>query len=330
MRSLKYKKIACCVSTLLLCLFSLSCKQKEYSQHSFFAMDTFVFVEADTTLKTLENAQNEVLRIEALMSKTDKQSEIYKLNKYGSGELSDDTLAVVEKSLKLAEDTSQAFSPALGLLVSLWNITGENPCVPSEEQIKDIVEKCNYKDLALKGNTAFITNISIDLGAVAKGYAAQKAIEALRQEGVQNAMLSLGGNVAVCGSSQKNLEKSIEGWNVGIRNPKNTDEILGYVVIKDKVCAVSGAYERFFEKDGIKYHHILDRFSGYPAQSDLCSAAVISEDGAVADGLSTAFFVMGLEKSMEFYKKGLYDFEAVFIDHQNNVYTTDNIEFKKT
>ncbi len=314
---------------LLSVIFVCGCSRKaDYNQINFFAMDTFCVISAQNADDALlQEAKKAVENTENLMSRTNPESEIYALNNVGFCELSRETEYVLKKAVELAEKTNEAFSPALGSLTSLWNITSDNPRVPDETEIKKALLKCDYKNIVFENQKAVVSDVRLDLGGIAKGYAAQIAIESLKNNGVQNALVSLGGNVAVCGSSQNSVENGSVGWKVGIRNPFDTDSVLGYVVMTEGVCAVSGDYERFFVEDGIKYHHIFDRFTGFPAQSSLSSVAVISQDGALADALTTAFFVMGEEKAREFYEEEIYSFEAVFVDNNGNVSTTDNIEF---
>ena len=172
--------------------------------------------------------------------------------------------------------------------------------------------------------------MKIDLGGVAKGYALYKASEYLSEEAMGKAVgadfcISLGGNVAVSGSSKIRKESGQKGWKVGITNPFDKSETLGSLVLVHGFVSVSGAYERFFEKDGRIYHHIFDSKTGYPSESDLASAAVISDDGLEADALSTALFVMGKDRAIEFYKSGIYDFEMLLVTETGEVLVSGGI-----
>jgi len=152
----------------------------------------------------------------------------------------------------------------------------------------------------------------------------------MKQNGVTDGMASFGGNVSVTGSSKANKEKGVQGWNVGIKNPDDEGGILGYFTLQDKTVAVSGDYERYFELDGKRYHHIFDVKTGYPAKSGLRSAAVICSDGLSADALSTALFVMGLDKASEFYKSSGLDFEALLVTDDARIFITPGIAGKFT
>ena len=170
--------------------------------------------------------------------------------------------------------------------------------------------------------------VDIDLGGIAKGYALEKAKNVLEDSGEENFCISFGGNVAVSGSSEGNIRNGKKGWNVGVTNPFNKEEILGSLLMDDGIVSVSGSYERFFEKDGKIYHHIFDSQTGYPSSSDLVSAVVITDDGALADALSTALFVMGKDDAIEFYNEKIYDFEMILVAQDGNVYVSGGIEEK--
>ncbi len=317
------RKTAC----LLLLIFPLvlcACSETEYKRSDFFTMDTYAFVVADTDdEKVLSDVKNEVLRIEKILSATYEGSEIQNVFSENT-EISDETKMLLEKADGISRNTNGFFDYTLGQLIKLWDINDEKNEVPDNEKIIEALSDCGYENIFFSDGEIISQNrnILIDLGAIAKGYAGQKVCEMLKERGVENAAVSLGGNITVIGASNE----ADGGWDVGIKNPfDDSSEIVGTVFVSDKTVSVSGSYERFFEKDGVKYNHIFDRRTGYPSDSDLSSVAVICEDGALADALSTALFVMGYEKALEFYSSEIYQFEAVFCKNDGTVYVTDGI-----
>ncbi len=301
-----------------------------YTNDTFFAMNTVV-----TTVVSDEIGENPTEKIiaeyENSLSRTKSDSEICRLNNGQKVQLSEETVKIIEKSLQLARDTDFAFNPCMGTLTELWDITSGKNIVPSEDKIKEALSKCDASLVTVKdGKVTIPDGLNIDLGGVAKGYALERASENLSEIAMGKAVgadfcISLGGNVSVSGTSKNRKESGQKGWKVGITNPFEKSETLGSIVLEYGYVSVSGAYERFFEKNGKIYHHIFDSRTGYPSDSDLASAAVVSDDGLEADALSTALFVMGLEKSLEFYKEGLYDFEAILVTGDGGVYVTENL-----
>jgi len=317
---------------LLLLAFSFllcACSKAGYKRSDFFVMDTYAFVIADCNdEKILSDLKNEVLRIEKIFSATYEGSEIQNLFSENK-KISDETKNLLEKADAISQNTGGFFDYTLGSIIKLWDVNGEKQKVPDNEKIIKELSNCGYENITFSDDGIVSQNpdILIDLGAIAKGYAGQKVCEMLKSRGIENAAVSLGGNVTVIGTSKE----TDGGWDVGIKNPfDDSSEIIGKVFVSDKTVSVSGSYERFFEKDGVKYHHIFDRRTGYPSDSDLSSVAVISEDGALADALSTALFVMGYEKALEFYSSGIYQFEAIFCKTDGFVYVTDAILDKFT
>lgn len=304
-------------------LFFCSCGMRS---ESFFAMDTYITVKANgIDKKLLEELKSEVYADENRFSKTFATSEVYKFNNSVQGvEVSSETAELIAFALEISEKTHGNFSPVLGSLCDLWNINSENPRVPDDAEIAAALEVCKIQNITVSENTVSKTNpdTKIDLGGIAKGYTAERCIKILKDGKAKDALVSFGSSVACTGHS----DGKHGGWNIGIKNPFNTSEIIGSVRLYDSCLGVSGAYERYFIKDGERYHHILSSKTGYPARSDIESTAVISKSGALADALSTALFVMGKEKAFSLYKSGIFDFEAVLIMQDGNVYTTKGLE----
>ena len=320
------KKILLLFAALTLVFCSSCTKKIEYKSTDFFAMNTYATITANCSDDILSRAKSLVFDIENQLSATIAESDINNLEDPKS-ETYGDTIFLLSLAKEISLATDGAFDFTLGALVRLWNVTGEAPTVPEDDDIIEALSHCGFEKTDISSGTFSCTDkdLSVDLGGIAKGYAGQKVAEFLKENGVCDGSVYLGGNVTVIGSSPSNRKKGVLGWNVAINNPFDTADILGVVTLCDKTVSVSGAYERFFELDGEIYHHILDSKTGYPARSDLASVAVIAQNGALADGLSTAFFVMGLEKSIEFYKSSSFDFEAIFCTNDGKVFVTENL-----
>ncbi len=324
------KRIIC---VLFLTLFLLtSCGEVyRYTNETYFAMNTTVNVIADESIDS-DPTPYVLGDVEKRFSRTIPESEISRLNRGENAALSEDTLYVVERALEIADSTDCAFNPCMGTLTDLWDITSGKNIVPSDEDIKNALFFCDVSCAYVDDTKVLLPDgMRIDLGGIAKGYALEKAYEEMRKTAEEKGVspdfcISIGGNIAVSGSSSKNRKNGKGGWDVGITNPFDKNTTLGSLHLNEGFVSVSGAYERFFEKDGKIYHHIFDSKTGYPSDSDLASAVVISDDGLVGDALSTALFVMGKDRAVEFYKEGKYSFEMVLISKNGVVSVTKGIK----
>ncbi|MBQ4044617.1 MAG: FAD:protein FMN transferase [Clostridia bacterium] len=312
-----------CLMAALLCLFPVFGCAAKMEEYTFFAMDTFITLRLPgDAQKEAAEAERLLLEIENSLSRTRTSADVYRVNESTDGIADADShlLAVLDFSLQMAEVTGGAFSPAMGALSDLWNINGGGP-VPSPEAIEEAKRHADYRVFLADGASVTKTDreTKLDFGAVGKGYAAQKLTEYLRQH-MDWGLVSLGGNVGVFGQKPDGTP-----YKIGITNPKDTSSPMGYLLIEGGFVSVSGDYERFFDENGVRYHHILDPETGYPADSGLSSAAVWSRDGAKADALSTALFVMGAQKAMEYHREHPGEFEAILITKENKIILTPGL-----
>lgn len=175
-------------------------------------------------------------------------------------------------------------------------------------------------DPAIAQITLGIPGMEIDLGGIAKGYTSSRVMEVFKEYGIEHGIVSLGGNVQALGT-----KKNGKAWRVAIQNPESELDYLGVLEIEDKCVITSGGYERFFEQDGVRYHHIIDPRTGYPADSGIISATIISKDGTLADGLSTSLFIMGLEKAEKYWRANSDQFDFILEDKSGKLYVSEGV-----
>lgn len=256
------------------------------------------------------------------ISRYKETSEIYKLNESGEYTLSEYTAEVLCKLLKLSEDSLGAFDVTIGNLTSIWDFDDMKNQVPEENDIKNALKTCGYTQITEKdGAYKLGENQKLDLGAAGKGLACDEAFKILKEDNVSGAVVSAGGTVLVYGENSGGKD-----WTIGIKTPeKDNDGYFAKLALNENAfISTSGNYEKSFEKDGKLYHHILSPSTGYPAESGLKSVTVISKEGLISDGLSTACFVLGYEKSLTLLEK--YGAQAVFVTEDNKVLATEGIK----
>lgn len=272
--------------------------------------------------------EDEIKRLEGLMSFFLESSEVSKLNK-GAGqyevELSDEVLFVLNKAKYYSEICQGSFDITIAPIARLWGIFTSREKIPSQEEINEALKLIGHNYLSinndLKTSKLEKSGQCVDLGAIAKGYAADRAIEIYKQHGVESAFVNLGGNVAVLGNKPNG-----DSFRVGIQNPLlERGQCLGTVNAANKTVVTSGDYVRYFEKDNKKYHHILDPRTGYPAESSLISTTIVSKESIDADALSTAIFILGLEAGIKLIDSQ-EDMEAIFITKDKKIYVTKGLK----
>ena len=311
--------------SILICLLLSGCageNTEEYSK-TVFAMDTVMDLKIYSSNGDgiMERAENEIKRIESLLDRGNEKSEIYKINQNKSGVISEETAEIITDALSVSKETDGAFDITIAPVIDLWGFYGNNFRVPSDSEIKIALENVGYEKVQLDGNNVSVpAHALIDLGGIGKGYTSDMLARLLWENNVQSAIISLGGNVQTIG---KKPDGSL--WTVGVADPRDTSRHIGKLKISDKAVVTSGGYQRYFEQEGVTYHHIIDPNTGKSADSRLSSVTIISDSGTRADGLSTALFVMGLEKSMELWRRS-NDFDAIFVDDNGKVFITEGIK----
>ncbi len=254
-------------------------------------------------------------------------SEIYKINNSNGEpvEVSDDTLECLEYGYEYSKNSMGTFDISIGQLTELWNFP-EATVAPKDEDIKKAVDTVDYNNIVIDGNTVSLKNpnTKIDLGGISKGFICDKVAEYLRSQGVNSAILNLGGNVYVLGYKDPKTKQS---FKIGIRQPGEAiNEEMGYVEVHDMSIVASGDYEMYFidENTGTTYSHILNKKTGYPVETDLTQVTIFSQTSADGDGLSTTVYSLGSEKGME-YVESLNDVECIMITKDGNVLLSSGV-----
>ena len=240
----------------------------------------------------------------------------------GLYELPSSVLSYLKQELAIYEETKGAFSPCVRPLSYIWGIEDGTFQIPQDADIQSVLKRIDASAIEVKDTGVVFdkSDMAIDFGATGKGIACDEVIKLLEESDAKGAIVSIGGSIAVYGSKDENKE-----WHVGIRDPRGEEEDVMAVVDCESgtVISTSGDYEKYFEVDGKRYHHILDPNTGYPADTGLMSVTIICDDGLLSDAMSTACFVMGLDKGMKYAeKKGV---EAIFVTKDKQVYITDGI-----
>lgn len=323
MKALRYISLGILIVFLMLNISFApgKCVKTEY------CLDTLVTLTAygRGASKALDKALDRIREIDEKMSAYNPKSEIYKINNAASKtpvKVSEETYRLIEKALGFSHMTDGIFDITLKPLSDLWGIGTENAKVPTDDEIKTASLKTGWESVKLLEEEYSVMlekeGMALDLGAIAKGYATDEAVRVLKEAGIKNACLDLGGNIYALGKMPLGFFDMIKFGSrtrpffVGIQAP---DEVRGsaekVLSVEDGCVVTSGDYERYFEEGGVRYHHIFDPRTGRPAVSDVRSATVLAQDATAADALSTVFFILG--DSAEGKWAEYYD-EVIFID----------------
>ncbi len=306
-------------------LFNIIDNKKNLSvSQTYFYMGTIIDISLYGTdnLDYLSDISKMINDLDNTFSRNITTSEVSKINLLEVNEklvISEDTFNVIEKSLEYSSISNGYFDITVNPLVNLWKIGTEDANIPLDKDIQEVIQNINYKDIILDktdSSVSFKSNLSIDLGAIAKGYVADKIVNYLEKQKIEKATISIGGNVYVVGTTVENSD-----WAVGIRHPElNKSSALLSLDLNNKSVVTSGIYERYFEEDNKIYHHILNPFTGYPVENEIISITIISSESIDGDALSTALFCLGKDEAIK-AAKSLTDISVIIITKDKNIYT---------
>ncbi len=327
--SLAFPLVIFCVLFL-----SVSCKGGgNLYKKSAISMDTLVTITVVSSSekgadKAIDSAFAEINRIGKLLNFFSADSEVTQINRSAGiapVKVSPDTLEIIGEAIDTAEKTDGAFDITIGAVSPLWDFHKKE--LPSKDAVKEKIKLVGYKNIVLDKEHATVflkkKGMAIDLGGITKGYAADKAAKVLQQQGIHSGIVAAAGDIRAFGARPDGTP-----WKIGIENPRKKDEgdeVFAVVSLSNQAISTSGDYERFFFKDGVRYHHILDPKTGYPAYG--CrSVTVITGKGVHTDAFSTAVFILGPRKGMEALKR--LGFDGVIVSDDGTISVTDGIRGK--
>ena len=317
-----------CISAMLISCTGLLCScssspSSSVTQNSgdaqtldVFAMNTYMSMKAygDNAQKALDDSKELIMRLESELSVTDEGSCIYELNKTGKGTVTDSAASLINKAIEIGDRTGGALDITLYPVLKEWGFTTENYHIPDEKTLANLLANVDYKSISVSGKEVTLPeNVQIDLGALAKGYTSDSIMEQMSADGVDSAIVSLGGNVQAIGAKPDG-----SAWKVSVRNPFAPETDMCIVEIKDKAVITSGNYERFFTGDD------GNPADGYPADNGLVSTTIIGDSGLECDALSTAFFVAGKDKALDYWRSDR-SFDMILVSDDGKIFYTEGI-----
>lgn len=321
-----------------------SCTEQEKAyKESRAVMDTFTTITVishsrEKAKKAIDAGFAEIEKLDKFLNNFEPESEISTVSKFAGIKpvhVSRETLDLMQKTISISKMTNGAFDPTIAPVYKLWKFSGRpaNPSMPPEDAIRNALKLVDYSKIKIGSAVLEIyleeKGMEIDLGGIAKGYAADKAIEAIKAKGIKSALVAIAGDIRGYGFNANG-----DTWKVGIQNPrpdnpdseKPWEDIFATVNLKESAVSTAGDYQRFFIKDEKRYHHIIDTATGYPSESGLISVSVIAPEGYISDGIDTAILILGAEKGMKLLEsKGL---DGILVDSRKRVFITKNLEEK--
>ena len=299
----------------------------EKHQKQVFAMDTVMILTAygPNAEAALDAAEARILELEADLDPENASGSVHALNAGAGGQVvvSEDCYSVMSTAMEVWMHSGGALDPGMYPLSKAWGFIGGDYRVPSQTEINALLSAKNTGGILLDAAACAATvpaGMEVSFGAVAKGYTAQAVCDLMEDLGVESAILSLGGNVQSLGGAKPDGNP----WQVAVTDPYDTGAYVGYLSVGQAAVVTSGGYQRFFEQNGVRYIHILDPATGYPVDNDLLSVTVVTDDGAMADALSTTLFVLGKDAALEFCREQ-DDFELVLITTDDHVIVTSGL-----
>jgi len=272
--------------------------------------------------QAVQEAFDEISRLERMMSNFIPTSELSRINQQAGKApvpVSRELFSVIRTSLMFSDITEGTFDISFASVGKLWDFRAG--ILPTPEAIAKQLPYVDYRKIRLndKDSSVFLpyAEMEIGLGGIGKGYAVDRAMEVLARHGIHDAIIMAGGDMMVRGRKGKDL------WRVGLRDPDDKNKILAVLPLQDQAVSTSGDYERFFIKDGVRYHHIIDTKTGYPAR--LCrSVTLLAKDATTTDGLTKGVFIMGPERGMALVER-LGGVEAIIIDAQGKIHLSSGL-----
>jgi len=330
MRPSLMKILSCGLAILLSVFAGCQSRDREVLKRTQFVMGTLVEITLvaennKASAEALRGAFQEMRRVEALMSRRIEGSDVSRVNEYAGKKVmavSNDLISVIKVALETSHLSDGRFDVTVGSLVRLWEKCWKENRVPSQEEVVGALQLVDYHDLEVDGekNTLFLRRegMQLVLGGIAKGYAVDQAYRFLRDRGFTDLIVNAGGDLRAAGS------KLGLPWVVGIQNPRDKTKMVGTLEVTDAAVATSGDYERYYMKDGVRYHHILDPLTGFPARG--CRGVTVLGDELMrTDALATAVFVLGPEKGLALVEK-LPQTEALIIDEKGRTLLSSGME----
>ncbi len=317
---------------ILILIFITGNNKKSYILREFYSLGTSnqLKVYGKKAIKAIEESIIKVYEIDNKMSVFKEDSEILKISINAGNKpqiVSNDTYYVIQKAIKYCKLSKGAFDITIKPIVTLWGIGKEGQQIPSSNEIKEKLKIINYKDVVIDKNdkSIFLKNKEqeIDVGGIAKGYAADEVKNVMVKNGIKSALINLGGNILALGTK-------IDGtpWSVGIQDPfKTRGEFVLTISVINKSVVTSGNYERYFEVEGKRFHHIINPSTGYPSESDIVGATIISDNSIDGDGLSTGVYIMGVQKAIKLIEE-IEGIDAILITKSKEIYVTSGMKGK--
>lgn len=316
------------ICALMLCALFISDRNKRfgYGEKNTVAMGTILTqkIYSDTAGNHISHITSIVNSLEDVISWRENDSPVASLNK-GETVTNGALVDILAACMKISAESDGAFDVTVGNVSRLWSIGEDGERLPTEDEIKKELESVGYDNIVIeKGTIRLSADCSVDLGAVGKGLACDYVMNYFKAcDDVKGAVVSVGGSNVAYGDYNKAGDK----WRIAVRHPRNENEYLGVISIDEGFVSTSGDYEKYFEKDGARYHHILDANTGYPASSGLISVTVVCDSGLLSDALSTACFILGEEKSKNLLEK--YNASAIFVTENMEISTVGEIDFER-
>lgn len=300
-----------------------------------YKLNTYVTLSAYTSGSHSENELNSILNealslcdtYELIFSRTDSRSMLYKVNNNQCNNISKELAELISIGIEYGRLSQGAFDISIGSVSSLWDFTADSPSIPDDAAIKNALLYVDYTKIRLSAKNDGTFDIDIpegmilDLGAIAKGYIADRIKDFFLENGIDRAIINLGGNVLCVGSKNAN-----SNFTIGIKKPFATDNTaLVNLSLSDKSAVSSGTYERYFRDGGKLYHHILNPATGYPYDNELCAVTIISDLSVTGDCLSTTCFALGLDKGLELIE-ATENVEAIFVTNSGKTHYSSGFE----